>query len=171
MHKGLRWPPIARWVANKGTGGPEGVEVHAGQNLDHRVTTDLLWEGQGQPADHHRSTWSRCFKRISEALKGGGHEERPEGRQTDGEGSDKVADRHLVRPVLIQEVLGDKGGYSDTWGKLRTDGFSHKDKEEGWTVCKSQVNQRWSSLQKDDPPLFAAISSIPKVVPSQCPLA
>lgn len=50
------------------------------------------------------------FQRDTKALKGGEREE----RQTDGDGSTKVADWHVFKPVFIQEVLEDKGGYSDT---------------------------------------------------------
>lgn len=39
---------------------------------------------------------------------------RGQSRQTDREGYTKVADWHVFRPVFIQEVLEDKGGYSDT---------------------------------------------------------
>lgn len=63
-------------------------------------------------------------------------------RQTDGRGrSTKVADWHVLRPVFIQEVLEDKGGYSDTYNKRRADAFSHKDKEDLKTLTnhKSQI--------------------------------
>lgn len=56
----------------------------------------------------------KMFQKDTKALKGGEHEGRPEADRRTREGSAKVADWHVFKPVFIQEVLEDKGGYSDT---------------------------------------------------------
>lgn len=52
------------------------------------------------------------FQKDTKALSGGQHEH----RQTDGQGSTKVAGRssNVLKPVFIQEVPEDNGRYSDT---------------------------------------------------------
>lgn len=105
------------------------------QTMDH-VCLWVLWEEQRWPSDRHWSTPAIYFKRTQKALK------RDWGRQT---GSDKVADWHVLKPIFNQEVQEDKGGYSDTWDKHRTDAFSHKDKKDLKTSItqRSQITTLW----------------------------
>lgn len=74
------------------------------------------------------------FQKDTKALKGGEARGRQTGRPRNMEGSAKVADWHVFKPVFIQEVLEDNGRYSDTWDKRGTDAFSHGDKEDLKTI-------------------------------------
>lgn len=91
--------------------------VHANQPWCSQQWTMCASECCGRSRGNQQTTTGQHGQDVSKGQKSsqrGRTWGEARGRQTDGEGFTKVADWHVFKPVFIQEVLGDKGGYSDT---------------------------------------------------------